>query len=40
MKSTILQKSPIFYDTFERKAGAQLKVTHYCPGCGHGFYIN
>ncbi len=35
-QSTILQKSPIFYDTFERKAGAQLKVTHYCPGCGHG----
>ena len=36
IQSTILQKSPIFYDTFERKAGTQLKTTHYCPGCGHG----
>ncbi|MEA3500210.1 MAG: 2-oxoacid:acceptor oxidoreductase family protein [Candidatus Marinimicrobia bacterium] len=36
IQSTILQKSSIFYDTFERKAGEELKVTHYCPGCGHG----
>jgi 2-oxoisovalerate ferredoxin oxidoreductase beta subunit len=28
-------KSPLFYDTYERKA--ELKhQTHYCPGCGHG----
>ena len=36
IQSTILQKAPIFYDKFERKAGTQLKTTHYCPGCGHG----
>ncbi len=35
-QSTILDKASIFYDTFERKAGTELKVTHYCPGCGHG----
>lgn len=29
------QKPEAFYDTFERK-GAGQKVTHYCPGCGHG----
>src|SRR6185369_418140 len=29
------QKSELFYDTFERKADLQ-KMTHYCPGCGHG----
>lgn len=28
-------KSPLFYDTFERKADLQ-QQTHYCPGCGHG----
>src|SRR6266536_3069269 len=28
-------KSPVFYDTFERKAELQHQ-THYCPGCGHG----
>src|SRR5690242_5842865 len=28
-------KSELFYDTFERKADLQ-KMTHYCPGCGHG----
>ncbi|MBV9610598.1 MAG: 2-oxoacid:acceptor oxidoreductase family protein [Acidobacteria bacterium] len=28
-------KSPVFYDTFDRKS--ELKgQTHYCPGCGHG----
>ena len=28
-------KSPVFYDTYERKS--ELKhQTHYCPGCGHG----
>ncbi|MEA1986177.1 MAG: 2-oxoacid:acceptor oxidoreductase family protein [Candidatus Marinimicrobia bacterium] len=36
IQSNILQKSPIFYDTFERKAGTELKTSHYCPGCGHG----
>ncbi len=29
------QKSSSFYDTYERKGPGQ-KVTHYCPGCGHG----
>lgn len=28
-------KSKAFYNTFERKGTGQ-KVTHYCPGCGHG----
>ncbi len=28
-------KPAAFYDTFERKGPGQ-KVTHYCPGCGHG----
>ncbi len=29
------KKPSAFYDTFERKGPGQ-KVTHYCPGCGHG----
>jgi 2-oxoisovalerate ferredoxin oxidoreductase beta subunit len=29
------EKSPAFYDRFERKAELQ-QQTHYCPGCGHG----
>jgi 2-oxoisovalerate ferredoxin oxidoreductase beta subunit len=29
------EKSPTFYDKFERKAELQ-QQTHYCPGCGHG----
>jgi 2-oxoisovalerate ferredoxin oxidoreductase beta subunit len=29
------EKSPAFYDRFERKADLQ-QQTHYCPGCGHG----
>jgi 2-oxoisovalerate ferredoxin oxidoreductase beta subunit len=29
------EKSPAFYDKFERKAEIQ-QQTHYCPGCGHG----
>lgn len=29
------KKPNSFYDTFERKGPGQ-KVTHYCPGCGHG----
>jgi pyruvate/2-oxoacid:ferredoxin oxidoreductase beta subunit len=29
------KKPESFYDTFERKGPGQ-KVTHYCPGCGHG----
>ena len=31
----IHEKSPAFYDKFERKAELQ-QQTHYCPGCGHG----
>ena len=28
-------KSPLFYNTYERKTDLQ-QQTHYCPGCGHG----
>jgi len=31
----VKEKPKAFYDTFERKGPGQ-KVTHYCPGCGHG----
>ena len=31
----VYEKSPAFFDTFERKPSMQ-KTTHYCPGCGHG----
>ena len=31
----IESKSPVFYDTYERKSELQHQ-THYCPGCGHG----
>jgi 2-oxoisovalerate ferredoxin oxidoreductase beta subunit len=31
----IHEKSPIFYDRFQRKDELQ-NQTHYCPGCGHG----
>jgi 2-oxoisovalerate ferredoxin oxidoreductase beta subunit len=30
-----LEKSPVFYGTYERKTELQ-NQTHYCPGCGHG----
>lgn len=33
--SKVYEKSPAFFDTFERKPSMQ-KTTHYCPGCGHG----
>ncbi len=36
MKANVLQKPKSFYDKFERKGGANLETTHYCPGCGHG----
>ena len=29
------EKSPAFYDKYDRKAELQ-QQTHYCPGCGHG----
>ena len=31
----VYEKSPAFYDKYERKAELQ-QQTHYCPGCGHG----
>jgi 2-oxoisovalerate ferredoxin oxidoreductase beta subunit len=31
----IHEKSPLFYDHYERKGELQ-QQTHYCPGCGHG----
>ncbi|MDW7680831.1 MAG: 2-oxoacid:acceptor oxidoreductase family protein [bacterium] len=36
MKAQLLAKPKAFYDKFERKGGANLETTHYCPGCGHG----
>lgn len=36
MKAQKLAKPKAFYDKFERKGGANLETTHYCPGCGHG----
>jgi 2-oxoisovalerate ferredoxin oxidoreductase beta subunit len=33
--NVIHEKSPLFYDRYERKAELQYQ-THYCPGCGHG----
>ncbi|NOZ61488.1 MAG: 2-ketoisovalerate ferredoxin oxidoreductase [Calditrichaeota bacterium] len=36
MKAQTLEKPRTFYDKFERKGGANLETTHYCPGCGHG----
>ena len=36
MATKIFEKSPAFYDTFERKGGPAKQATHYCPGCGHG----
>jgi 2-oxoisovalerate ferredoxin oxidoreductase beta subunit len=31
----VKEKSPAFYDRFDRKDELQ-NQTHYCPGCGHG----
>ena len=31
----VYEKSPVFFDTFERKPSYK-ETTHYCPGCGHG----
>jgi 2-oxoisovalerate ferredoxin oxidoreductase beta subunit len=31
----VKEKSPAFYDRYERKDELQ-NQTHYCPGCGHG----
>ncbi len=32
----ILEKPKSLYTNFDRKPGEYPKVTHYCPGCGHG----
>ena len=32
----VFEKSPAFYEVFERKSGPAKQATHYCPGCGHG----
>ena len=32
----VFEKSPSFYQVFERKGGPAKEATHYCPGCGHG----
>ncbi|MBO5762169.1 MAG: 2-oxoacid:acceptor oxidoreductase family protein [Lentisphaeria bacterium] len=29
-------RSPVFFETFNRKPGVAKKNMHYCPGCGHG----
>ena len=34
-RQLVLGKSPVFYETYERKSELQ-QQTHYCPGCGHG----
>ncbi len=34
--SQTLSKPNAFYKNFNRKPGNFPKVTHYCPGCGHG----
>ncbi len=36
MKAAVLKKPKAFYDKFQRKGGANLETTTYCPGCGHG----
>jgi len=36
MANNTIEKSTGFFDTFDRKPGADKQVTHYCPGCGHG----
>ena len=36
MAMKVFEKSPAFYETFERKSGPAKQATHYCPGCGHG----
>ncbi|MFH1728089.1 MAG: 2-oxoacid:acceptor oxidoreductase family protein [Pseudomonadota bacterium] len=36
MQTNILRKPKGFYDEFTRKGVADVKSTHYCPGCGHG----
>ena len=33
--SVVQEKTPVFFDRFERKDENQHQ-THYCPGCGHG----
>ncbi|MBT3980241.1 MAG: 2-ketoisovalerate ferredoxin oxidoreductase [Bacteriovoracaceae bacterium] len=32
----ILKRPKGFFETFDRKPGTDQRVTHYCPGCGHG----
>ncbi|MBQ9087196.1 MAG: 2-oxoacid:acceptor oxidoreductase family protein [Lentisphaeria bacterium] len=29
-------RSPVFFETFNRRPGPIKKNMHYCPGCGHG----
>ncbi len=36
MAVKILKKANSFYDIYERNPSADKKMTHYCPGCGHG----
>jgi 2-oxoisovalerate ferredoxin oxidoreductase beta subunit len=36
MATKILRKSSSFYDIYTRNPGADKKMPHYCPGCGHG----
>src|SRR3989339_863124 len=35
-KSDTISKPAGFVEDFVRKPGKFPKVTHYCPGCGHG----
>jgi 2-oxoisovalerate ferredoxin oxidoreductase beta subunit len=36
MSNNVIAKPKSFFDSFDRKPGRDNKVTHYCPGCGHG----
>jgi 2-oxoisovalerate ferredoxin oxidoreductase beta subunit len=28
------------YEEFPRKGGSAITATHYCPGCGHGYFTS
>jgi len=36
MSTKVLRKPESFYEIYERNPGADKKMPHYCPGCGHG----
>ncbi|MBN2709638.1 MAG: 2-oxoacid:acceptor oxidoreductase family protein [Calditrichaceae bacterium] len=36
MAEKVLKKAASFYDSYFRNPSPDKKMTHYCPGCGHG----